>query len=278
MGREGYDLIAFDMDGTLLTSEKVLSSATLAAISMATARGARVVVASGRSLVQLSDYQPQLMGAGIRYAITCNGGLVYDAQLSRVIAKTSFTSRQVASIVEAFRPEGDLVMPEASGNGTFAVNEHQIPHMARYGMADYRPMFERLAERVTDMPAFMLEGGACFEKVSLHSSDLDALTRIGHRLEGAGLETSVSEVWSIEITPQGVSKGTGLRALAAALGIDLERTVGVGDGGNDMALVEMAGTGVAMGNATDELKAASDFVVRDNDHDGCAEAVLRFMA
>jgi len=110
------------------------------------------------------------------------------------------------------------------------------------------------------------------------SPTLDALARVNRRLEGAGLETSVSEVWSIEITPRGVSKGSGLVALAAELGVDLKRTVGVGDGGNDMALVQMAGLGVAMGNATDELKAASDFVVRDNDHDGCAEAVLRFMA
>ncbi len=278
MNRRNYELIAFDMDGTLLTSEKTLSPVTLAAIAEATGRGDRAAVASGRSLTQMYDYLPQLLEVGIRYSITGNGALVYDSQLSRILYKAVLTSREVATVVEAFRPEGDLVMVETFSDGAFTVDERQIPRMGSYGMGVYQAMFDRLAERVDDMPAYMLDGDARIEKVNLHFSDLDALDRVLHRLDGSGLETSVSEVWSIEVTPKGVSKGAGLLALADKLGIDRERTVGVGDGGNDLSLVRDAGLGVAMGNATGELKSAADVVVRDNDHDGCAEAVLRFMA
>ena len=251
MDRRDYELIAFDMDGTLLTSEKTLSPVTLAAIAEATGRGDRAAVASGRSLTQMYDYLPQLLEVGIRYSITGNGALVYDSQLSRILYKAVLTSREVATVVEAFRPEGDLVMVETFSDGAFTVDERQIPRMDSYGMGVYQAMFDRLAERVDDMPAYMLDGDARIEKVNLHFSDLDALDRVLHRLDGSGLETSVSEVWSIEVTPKGVSKGAGLLALADKLGIDRERTVGVGDGGNDLSLVRDAGLGVAMGNATD---------------------------
>ena len=72
--------------------------------------------------------------------------------------------------------------------------------------------------------------------------------------------------------------GGGGEPVTVAVGTPVAVAVGVGDGGNDLSLVREAGLGIAMGNATDELKSASDVVVRDNDHDGCAEAVLRFMA
>ena len=134
MDRRDYELIAFDMDGTLLTSEKTLSPVTLAAIAEATGRGDRAAVASGRSLTQMYDYLPQLLEVGIRYSITGNGALVYDSQLSRVLYKAVLTSREVATVVEAFRPEGDLVMVETFSDGAFTVDERQIPRMGSYGM------------------------------------------------------------------------------------------------------------------------------------------------
>ena len=74
-----------------------------------------------------------------------------------------------------------------------------------------------------------------------------------------------------------MTKGTGLLALADQLGIDAAATIAVGDADNDIDMLRAAGLGVAMGNANEGARAAADVVVADNDHDGCAEAIDRFL-
>ena len=74
-----------------------------------------------------------------------------------------------------------------------------------------------------------------------------------------------------------MTKGTGLLALAAQLGIPAEETIAVGDADNDLPMLHAAGLAVAMGNANKNARAASDVTVADNDHGGCAEAIRRFL-
>ena len=81
----------------------------------------------------------------------------------------------------------------------------------------------------------------------------------------------------MELNAPGVSKGPGLMALANALGLDRREVMAVGDSGNDRTMIELAGLGVAMGNATDEVKQAADAVTADNEHDGVAQAIERYV-
>ena len=74
-----------------------------------------------------------------------------------------------------------------------------------------------------------------------------------------------------------MTKGTGLLALAPQLGISPEQTIAVGDADNDLPMLRAAGLAVAMGNANENARAASDVTVADNDHSGCAEAIHRFL-
>ena len=96
-------------------------------------------------------------------------------------------------------------------------------------------------------------------------------------LAGEDVNIVCCEKHSIEITHASVTKGTGLLALAAQLGIPAEETIAVGDADNDLPMLRAAGLGVAMGNANENARAASDVTVADNDHDGCAEAIRRFL-
>ena len=73
-----------------------------------------------------------------------------------------------------------------------------------------------------------------------------------------------------------MTKGSGLLALAAHLGLRREQTMAVGDSGNDRAMVEAAGLGVAMGNATDDIKEIADATTDDNNHDGVAKAIEKY--
>lgn len=79
-----------------------------------------------------------------------------------------------------------------------------------------------------------------------------------------------------DITAQGADKGTALLAMAARLGMDVSETMAFGDGGNDKSIIKAAGTGVAMGNADDDVKAVADYVTADVDDDGIAKALRHF--
>jgi hypothetical protein len=74
-----------------------------------------------------------------------------------------------------------------------------------------------------------------------------------------------------------VSKGRALEALASYLGIPLAEVMAIGDGINDIPLLSLAGLAVAMGNASDEVKAVADYVTLDVDHSGVAAAIEKFL-
>lgn len=94
-----------------------------------------------------------------------------------------------------------------------------------------------------------------------------------------GMGGSVSTRWHPEfadITVRGADKGSALQAMAAHLGIGMDETMAFGDGGNDKSIIKAAGTGVAMGNANDDVKAVADYVTTDVDDDGIAKALRHF--
>ena len=92
----------------------------------------------------------------------------------------------------------------------------------------------------------------------------------------AGLHVTSSWNDNLELMPQGVGKGAALLELADRLQIAREQTMAIGDFDNDLDMVQAAGVGVAMGNASPAVLRAAAFVTADNDHDGVAQAVLRF--
>jgi len=74
-----------------------------------------------------------------------------------------------------------------------------------------------------------------------------------------------------------VSKGKALRALASHLGISLDEVIAIGDGPNDISLLDSVGLAIAMGDADDELKVIADYITLDVDHNGLAVAINKFL-
>ena len=92
-----------------------------------------------------------------------------------------------------------------------------------------------------------------------------------------GMELTSSLPGNMEVNAPGVTKGSGLLALAAHLGLTRAQTMAVGDSGNDRAMIEAAGLGVAMGNATDDIRKIADVTTDDNNHDGVAAAIEKYV-
>ena len=81
-----------------------------------------------------------------------------------------------------------------------------------------------------------------------------------------------------DVNPRGVTKASGIASFAREMGIGIDETVAFGDGGNDVPMLEAAGLGVAMGNASDEVKARAGYVTASVDDDGLAQALEYIMS
>ena len=269
----GYQLIAFDMDGTLLdTGKRVLPSSTQA-IDEAVAAGKDVAICSGRS-PKMIELDHASFGH-VRYAICCNGTVLYDLAEHRVLSTTSFDHETVVRAVAAVGDD-DAMIDVFSGADMYC----QISDLARmdhYRMGIYQGLYDATSPPVAVARAGRPPPAPAAQMFYCHCPHPAPRARARARLAGLPVELAESEDASLELSPAGANKGSGLAALAELLGIPCAATIAVGDAENDLSMLRAAGLGVAMGNATAEARAAADVVVADNDHDGCAEAIRRFL-
>lgn len=268
-----YELIAFDMDGTLLTSDKRVLPSSTAAMERAADAGKVVAISSGRCPRMVELNQADL--GPVRYAICCNGTVLYDLRDHRVTSSADMPHEVIAQAFDLLGSE-DVMVDAFQGRGFYCQTSH-IEAMPRFGMGIYQDMYRATAWQVDDIRPVMLDEGTPIQKFIFHFPSPEARERFAARVAGIDAELARSEMASLEFSPAGVTKGTGLLALADQLGIDAAATIAVGDADNDIDMLRAAGLGVAMGNANEGARAAADVVVADNDHDGCAEAIDRFL-
>ena len=268
-----YQLIAFDMDGTLLDSGKQILASSSAAIGEATASGKTVAIASGRCPSMIAPYAAEL--PGVRYAICTSGASLYDIAEDAVLTERTFSQEVIDHVVDVVGDE-DLMCEIFSGRGFF-YPAADIERMDRYHMGAYQETYRALGEPMESTWDVLVSGELPLQKFNLHFARVEARERVLAELADAEVELARSETSSLEFSPAGVSKGSGLAELCRIAGLPLEATIAVGDSDNDLPILERAGLAVAMGNAGERVLRAAGAVVADNDHDGCAEAIRRFL-
>lgn len=267
-----YKLISFDMDGTLLNSEKEISQSSLEWIRKAADSGKEVILSTGRCVAELADYIGQI--PGLRYINCVSGALVYDLKENNEIYSNSISVDKVKKILEAAKQE-DCMCHIMTKNPV--VQKKDFENMEHFQMGVYIPLFEKATAKVDDIWKYYEENSCPVEKFNIYHTTEDARDRTKKRLEGLNLVLSNSEKTSVEISAPGVTKGTGLKALCGYLGISIEETIAVGDSDNDIDILKTAGLSVAMGNSNDIVKEICDVMVSDCDHDGCAEVIKDYL-
>lgn len=268
-----YELVAFDMDGTLLDSSKRVLPSSTEAIDEAISAGKTVVICSGRCPKMVKRERHQF--PSVRYAICGSGAILYDLQEDRALFETTLPHDVVLALLDACAGE-DLLLEVFLGEG-FLYQEGSLPRMRDYHMGVYEPLYRETGTPVPGLEEHLRSPEVRIQKLNMHLDTREARERVRSRLAGIDAEMIDSEFSSLEFSPVGVTKGAGLEALADLLGIDRAATIGVGDADNDLPMLRAAGLSVAMGNANDNVKALSDVVVADNDHDGCAEVIRRYL-
>lgn len=269
-----FEIIALDMDGTLLDSRKRVLPSSVAAIERVAAAGKTVAICSGRCPAMVTKYRDEL--PGVRYAICCAGAVIYDMEHDRVVDETDLDPAFISHALDVAEEEGPFLLEVTSGTGIF-MQADEMARAALCGVGAYASLYHETATIVEDARAFARRPDVPQSKLNFHFADVAARDRCRARLEGSGVVITNAERSSMEFSAPGIDKGVGLARLAALLGVLESSTISVGDAENDLSMLRSAGLGVAMGNANENARRAADVTVADNDHGGCAEAIRRFL-
>lgn len=270
-----YQLIAFDMDGTLLDSNKTILPSSLTAISDAVKAGKTVILSTGRCLPELREYLPQL--SEVRYVNCVSGALVLDQKTNTAIYSRSLAPAVCSQILRIVKHQD--VMVHLLGETTSIIQRSHCQNMAHFGMGQYQGLFERNAEQWEDLFAQYRENPFPVAKLNLYFTDPESRQRIEQQILDEHIPVTMvhAEATSLEISAKGVSKAAGLRELCSHLNIPIAETIAVGDAPNDLEILKAAGLSIAMGNSRQEILDLADVVVSDCDHDGCAEAIYQYL-
>ncbi len=270
--KKDYKLLALDFDGTTLDSAKRFPAEISAAVHELKARGIEVIVSSGRGKAELKDYERELVD--FDYGVMISGGLVYDFRAREPIARQPLPE---AVLVQAFAAaEEEQAMTQLLTIDESVTRGSHIARMEDFHMEIYREMYERVCRCEEDLAGFIAAQAGDICKMNIYHRDEASRLRNYERLGKLGLSMTFAEQTSLELSAQGISKAHGLKVICDHLGIRTDEVVAIGDAPNDEEVLKLAGLGVAMGNASEEIKAISDAVVADNDHLGVLEAINRF--
>ena len=263
-------LIALDLVGTLLTTDKRLTEHTKKVLARAAEQGIHIVPATGRSVTGLA---PEVRGLPfVRYAITVNGAAVWDMDEERIVSRKAFSPEQARELWNFIQNRGAMLDASVDGVCRLSpdfyerINEFMPDEPRQRLIRSTRTPTENLTEMVTD-------GKHCIEKFNVFFPITMQAERqkLREELEQFGYLAITSSLGNnLELNHREATKGNGLLSLAKELGLMRIQTMAFGDGENDISMLKAAGAGVAMGNASEIVKQAADLVTKTNDEDGVA--------
>lgn len=276
--RQGWvpKLVALDIDGTLLinhfdtgSSAEEVTPAVHAAIHAAVDAGAHVVLASGRaplSMAGIADATGLTAAVAERtderlYVVASNGSVVFRHAPMEVVQEVLFDA------TEAVRTVLDHV-PAAA----VAVEEHGVGYRVNRPF----PEGELDGDMIeTDVDGLRLEQVSRVIIRDPDSTSEDFVT-LASKLGLHGTNYFIGWTAWLDIAPEGISKASGLDWVCRQLGVEQADVLAIGDGRNDIEMLQWAGRGVAMGQAPDVVKAAADEVADPVSEDGAATILMRY--
>ncbi|KAJ2957970.1 hypothetical protein NQZ79_g6425 [Umbelopsis isabellina] len=271
-------LFVTDLDGTLLHTDHSISQRTVKALTRAQELGVEVMIASGRSPRSVHKVIDKLGGLVPDLTLCCNGAIVYDAKHRRVLQKDEIP----ADVAKTFLKDILKIIPKA-GIACEVTTETGTDFRCNEEFRRVREKFIYYDIQVYDDPLAMLndvegsnkililcEGWAPAEMYAVcPQSYLDR--------EHSPVTISYSNSFQLEVSAQGITKGSALSRYCEDRGITTDQVVVFGDEMNDYEMVAWAGTSIVMANGSERTKSVATKVTVSNDDDGVAveaEAIL----
>lgn len=270
-------MIAIDLDGTaLMPDHKSLSPGLCSALEAVYQKGVLIVPVTGRQL-ELLPAALQENPIWQSYIILCNGGQIWNTQTKRFLYSLTIPHDQLRLLLSITE---DLDLPiEFSVHSRLYLTPHALNReRSNPGLAFHCNSILKKCGNLTDSLLPLCQSPEMpVEKVNISCISPEKKGLLLARLHGM----DISAVWAsdqdMEITPAKATKGTGVQALCQILGFATNNVMALGDSGNDISMLQLAGLGVAMGNAPDFVKQSADYVTKPNTQGGAAYAIERFV-
>ena len=265
-----YKLIAMDLDGTLNNDQKIITEKTKAALMDVQKAGIRLALASARpspglfkerDILNMQDYQGILM--------SYNGGRIVDAETNKVLFETSMDLAETKQVLRQL--EKLPVTPILDDGVQFYVtdkNGYKVDYECKNNNMVCTEV-ENLADFLTFAPIKIL--------MSVQPEELPKVQQRIAEMLPETLTVVQTAAFYLEVIPKVINKGQGIRDICKVLGITPAEVISFGDAANDIPMLQEAGVGVAMGNASEAVKQAADMVTRSNNEDGIAAALERLL-
>lgn len=265
-------LLALDMDGTLLDNQKEIPQAHIAAIHQAIKAGVKLVLCTGRPLVGVKPYYEKLgLTQENEYVIVDNGCAIHQTedwklvnwrQLSKEdIIFLDQISKQTPAQYTLFDEERYLVVDEEPNN------------LVTYDASlVFTTPTQISLEEALHPDTIMFQAMFLAQPEELDSFEAQFGDVLSQRFSAVRSQPVI-----FETMPKGTTKATALKELTEKLGFLPEEVMAIGDANNDIEMLEFAGLGVAMGNASDYVKSLADAVTDSNEENGVATAIERFI-
>ena len=269
-------ILAFDLDGTLLDDSKQIPQDNIDAIKRAAARGVQIVPATGRIYKGIPDELKSL--PFMRWFITANGSYLYDAVEDRAAARAEIPAEEAVAFFEYADTLGVLYDCYQDNWGYMTADMLKV---APGIIPDpgVRKLITDLRAPVPELKAYLREKGTDVQKLQLYFTDMQLRARMLEELPERfpHLAFSTSMPFNIEVNAPAATKGQCLMSLCRILGVEPKDSMALGDGTNDLDMLELSGIGVARANAAPPLLKAADYVTLSNNEAGFARAVERFV-
>ena len=267
----GPRILFTDLDGTLLDDNKEISQTNHQAIQEALAQGHKIVVSTGRPLPS-AKIQIERLGLNQEgcYAITYNGGLIYDTYHQKVLYGRPIPRKFVKPLFQAALQKQLHIHTYTDTHILSCRDTEELHVYASTTLIPYEIADESLS-RLTSDPYKLLVIDTCPDKLlDFQSSVLPSYQEELHSF------FSTKEL--LEIVPVGVDKGAGVRWLCNYLHIPIEHSVAAGDAQNDISMLEAVHVGAVMCNAYPGIAEHGNYVTEhDNNHSGVAEIIRKFI-
>ena len=272
-----YRLVAVDLDGTLLSSSHEIPAENHRALADCAAAGVAVAIVTGR---RFPGVLPYLRALDLDAFVVANSGAIIKEGIDGPILRRRLLARGVAervlhiadqSAMEAVLHDG----PNAEGHLILRESARELPHLARYLSRATPPPSWTDVLRLERDP---VQIGFANSVSEIRSFITVLTTELGARRDEVSLartEYPVDNLALLDVLATEATKSAALWFLSERLGIKMSETIAIGDNWNDLDMLEHAGMGVVMQNATHELRGRGFQETGTNDEAGVAQAIRR---
>ena len=268
-----YKLVAIDLDGTLVTDEKELTPKTIETIKEASKKGVKIMISSGRAFYRLEKFIDALdLRKENQCTICFNGGMIVENTTKEIIYSQNLDAQEVKQLIQLGKSLGLPIM-------IYTRDAHcveAVPEVVQKNAKNLKGMNLKMVD--FDKMNFSEEQNYIYKICFIDKPEiiLEKRNEIPKEIvEKYEITSSVPEY--LEIVKKGIKKSEAIKVVMEKYHIKQEEVMAIGDGENDVEMLEFAGLGIAMENAKDDVKSFANDITTSNNHDGVANAIEKYI-